>query len=196
MNRLIAWIGARIYRCDLAVFRLVHPATAPSPAMFHLARSLADGPLLMTAGLLGWMMVRPDRVLRGTALKASATATVALVLNAGIGLIWGRARPFVAGVGQAWMNHAPTGSFPSDHLTLQWVVAGTLILQERSRWSGALIALMGLPMAWARIYLGVHYPGDMLGALAIAALVTLGARRTHHRRTLGAAARTPCIHDE
>ncbi|WP_082827207.1 phosphatase PAP2 family protein [Rhodanobacter thiooxydans] len=173
MNPLIAQVSTRIYGWDLAVFRHIHSATPPSSAMLHLARALAEGPLLITAGLLGLMMVRPGWGMRGKALKVSAAAVAALVLNAGIGLVWDRARPFVTGAGHAWMSHAATGSFPSDHLTVQWVVAGTLMLDRRSRRWGVLIALMGLPMAWARVYLGIHYPSDMLGAVIVALLLTL-----------------------
>ncbi len=36
--------------------------------------------------------------------------------------------------------------------------------------AGALLALLGLPMAWARIYLGVHFPLDMVGAALVAGL--------------------------
>ena len=32
------------------------------------------------------------------------------------------------------------------------------------------LASLGIPIAWARIYLGVHFPFDMLGAVAVAAL--------------------------
>ena len=32
------------------------------------------------------------------------------------------------------------------------------------------LALLGLPMAWARIYLGVHFPLDMVGAALVAVL--------------------------
>jgi len=184
MSPLMAQVGTRIYGWDLAAFRLIHPATAPSSTMLHLARVLADGPLLITAGMLGLMMVRPGWGMRGTALKAAAVAVAALVLNAGIALVWDRARPCVAGAGHAWMRHAATGSFPSDHLTIQWVVAGILMLDQRSRRWGVLIALMGLPMAWARVYLGVHYPGDMLGAGAIAAFVALSIGTTLHRRNI------------
>jgi len=63
-------------------------------------------------------------------------------------------------------THAATGSFPSDHLTAQRVFAGLLWLDPRTRRWGMVVALPGLPMAWARIYLGVHYPGDMMGRLS------------------------------
>lgn len=167
-------LGPVVYAVDLRLFHAIHPSTPPSPAMLHLACGLADGPLILTAALLGAMLVFPRWSMRSIALKASGAAAAALLANLIIGLVWDRARPFVAGVGQAWVSHAATGSFPSDHLTVQWVVASMLLLDRRTRAWGIGIALLGLPMAWARIYLGVHYPGDMLGALGIGGLAMFG----------------------
>lgn len=165
MTSLVSGLGPVVYAVDLRLFHAIHPSTLPSPPMLYLARGLADGPLILTAALLGTMLMFPRWSMRSIALKAVAVAAATLLANLVIGTVWDRARPFVAGVGQAWVSHAATGSFPSDHLTVQWVVAGMLLLDRRSRVWGIWIALLGLPMAWARIYLGVHYPGDMLGAL-------------------------------
>lgn len=190
MMSLIAWIGTVVYGWDLRLFQAIHPTIPPSPSMLDLARAFADGPLVLTAGILGLMLVRPRWSMRTTALRALVAAAVALIGNALISLVWDRARPFVAGVGHAWITHAATGSFPSDHLTAQWVVAGMLLLNPRMRCWGMAVALLGLPMAWARIYLGVHYPGDMVGAFAIAALATLGVWIARRRRTAAGAAST------
>ncbi|MFK2902857.1 phosphatase PAP2 family protein [Dyella ginsengisoli] len=184
MMSLIAWIGTIVYDWDLRLFQAIHPTVPPSPAMLHLARVFADGPLVLNAGVLGLMLVQPRWSMRGTALKALVVSAVALIGNALIDMVWNRARPFVAGVGHAWITHAATGSFPSDHLTAQWVVAGMLLLDPRTRRWGMAVALLGLPMAWARIYLGVHYPGDMVGALALAALATLSIWRAATTRSL------------
>ncbi|NMW22949.1 phosphatase PAP2 family protein [Rhodanobacter denitrificans] len=173
MMSFITWIGTVVYGWDLRLFQAIHPTVPPSSSMLDLARAFADGPLMLTVGILGLMLVRPQWSMRATALRALIAAAMALIGNALIGLVWDRARPFVAGAGQAWVTHAATGSFPSDHLTVQWVVAGMLLLDRRTRAWGLGIALLGLPMAWARIYLGVHYPGDMLGALAMGGLVML-----------------------
>ena len=41
--------------------------------------------------------------------------------------------------------------------------------RDRSqRMTAVALTLLGLPMAWARIYLGVHFPLDMLGAALVA----------------------------
>lgn len=173
MTSPIAGFGTMAYAVDLRLFHAIHPSTPPSPVTLHLARGLADGPLILTAALLGTMLMFPRWSMRSIALKAVGVAAIALLINLFIGTVWDRARPFVAGVGQAWISHAATGSFPSDHLTVQWVLAGMLLLNRRTRAWGAGIALLGLPMAWARICLGVHYPGDMLGALAMSGLAML-----------------------
>lgn len=173
MTSPLSGLGPVMYAVDLRLFHAIHPSTPPSPVMLHLARGLADGPLILTATLLGMMLMFPRWSMRSIALKAVAVAAAALLVNLVIGAVWDRARPFVAGAGQAWVSHAATGSFPSDHLTVQWVVAGVFLLNRRIRTWGIGIALLGLPMAWARIYLGMHYPGDMLGAFAMGGLVML-----------------------
>ena len=184
MTSPISGFGTMAYAVDLRLFHAIHPSTPPSSEMLHLARGLADGSLILTAVLLGAMLMFPRWSMRPIALKASGAAAAALLANLVIGLVWDRARPFVAGAGQAWVTHAATGSFPSDHLTVQWVVAGMLLLDRRTRAWGLGIALLGLPMAWARIYLGVHYPGDMLGALAMGGLVMLCGWRWLRRPAL------------
>lgn len=73
------------------------------------------------------------------------------------------------------------GSFPSDHLTAQWVVAGLLLLDRRKRTWGIVIGPLGLLMAWARIYPGVHYPSDIVGALAMGVLATMVGWWFNHR---------------
>ncbi len=173
MTSPVSGLGPMVYAVDLRLFHAIHSPMPPSTAMLHLARGLADGPLILTVVLLGWMLMFPRWSMRSVALKAVGVAAAALLINLVIGAVWDRARPFMAGVGQAWVSHAATGSFPSDHLTVQWVVAGVFFLDRRTRAWGIGIALLGLPMAWARIYLGVHYPGDMLGALAMGGLAML-----------------------
>lgn len=150
-------------------FSAIHSPVPPSPAMLAIARIFADGPLLVAIFVLVVMLAQHERSFGISALKAGAAAAIGLLANFLIGYLWYRPRPFVAGIGQAWIAHAPTSSFPSDHLTAQWAIAGVLLLHRRTRMWGLGLALLGLPMAWARIYLGLHYPSDMLGGFVVAA---------------------------
>ena len=158
-------------------FSAIHSLAPPSATMLVIARVLADGPLLVAVFVLAVMLAQPKRSFGILALKAGAAAAIGLLVNFLIGYLWYRPRPFVAGIGHAWIAHAPTSSFPSDHLTAQWAIAGMLVLDRRTRRWGLGLVLLGLPMAWARIYLGLHYPNDMLGALVVATIAVAAATR-------------------
>ena len=60
-------------------------------------------------------------------------------------------------------------SFPSDHVT---VFAGLVVVIyiARSRFAFAAIALTALT-EFARVYMGAHYPSDLIGGAALASLV-------------------------
>jgi undecaprenyl-diphosphatase len=130
--------------------------------------------LLVPIGLLGlWMSGVGAQ--REAAVKALAATGCALGVNAVTGLLWYHARPFVAGAGRNFMHHAADSSFPSDHGTVMFTVALVLAVSSvpAARRFGRSLLPLALMVAWARVFLGVHWPLDMLGALAVAAGVTL-----------------------
>ncbi|MGH7965556.1 MAG: phosphatase PAP2 family protein, partial [Candidatus Binatia bacterium] len=67
-------------------------------------------------------------------------------------------------------------SFPSGHVTNASLIAGTLgLLLARRRWapwvklSGALVLLSLVSVtAWQRLYLGRHWPSDIIGSILLA----------------------------
>lgn len=84
-----------------------------------------------------------------------------------LGVFFYRARPFVDHAVTLLIDHPPDASFPSDHLA----VAGALIVAlwpilRRTRWLWlGLSAAIGL----ARLFVGVHYPTDILGGFLLGA---------------------------
>lgn len=75
-------------------------------------------------------------------------------------------RPFVDGFGYAFMSHAPDSSFPSDHGTAIFTFALAFLFWHHL-WSGVSLMFIAIAIAWSRIYLGVHWPFDMLGAFLL-----------------------------
>ncbi len=104
--------------------------------------------------------------------RAVALALAVMALAWGLALLidayYPHPRPFMLGLGQLRMMHAPTPSFPSHHLSPWWAAAFTLCGYRSTRRWGIGLALLGLPLAWGRIYMGVHFPLDMLGAAGVA----------------------------
>jgi len=127
--------------------------------------------LLAPLGLPGlWMNGQAAQ--RQEAVRAAVATTAALAINALIGLAWYHARPFAAGVGHSFLHHAADSSFPSDHGTIMCTVSLVLAFSREPavRRFGSSLLPLAIVVAWSRVFLGVHWPLDMLGA----AVVSLG----------------------
>jgi undecaprenyl-diphosphatase len=153
---------------NYALFSLINAPADPSQSMLWLALlfgvyAVYAVPLFVLAG---WLRGCDDT--RKVMLMAVASAAFGLVISNIIGQLWPHPRPFVIALGHTLMPHDADASFPSDHLTFLWSVAFSLML-HRPRWIASIaFVLLGFPVAWARIYLGVHYPLDMVGAALVA----------------------------
>ena len=132
-------------------------------AWFAAQTLVLAAPLLLVGGWL-WRIRAP----RAALVHAALAALLGLAINQGIGLLWFEPRPFMLGLGHQFLAHGADNSFPSDHLTVIWGVAFALFFHKGWRKAGFALALAGLPVAWARVYLGVHWPLDMLGAAMVA----------------------------
>ncbi|MBB1088990.1 phosphatase PAP2 family protein [Lysobacter sp. SG-8] len=122
--------------------------------------------ILLTVGLATARRYR-EAIFAGVALAGSG------LLNMGTKLLFARARPAL------WESIAPEHnySFPSGHamgsMTLAWVLV-LLAWPTRARWwvvgvAGPFVFLVGM----SRLYLGVHYPSDILAGWAAASLWTV-----------------------
>jgi membrane-associated phospholipid phosphatase len=155
---------------DLRLHNSVPLVRSPDVTSFMLALTELGGPLFLWPLSIGISLVafaQKRRRLAATLLLAVAGASL---LSAGIKLAVGHPRPADALIAEA------EKSFPSGHLLGSAVVYGVLasaIMASQMRRVVralcvavllALVAAVGL----SRLYLGVHWPSDLLGSLAIA----------------------------
>jgi membrane-associated phospholipid phosphatase len=124
----------------------------------------------------GWLLARrtPDPARRVSADVWSAGAVVvAVALAQPIASAVDRMRPFThpALHVDKLIAHAPDPGFPSDHATAFGACAAGLWLVKR--WLASIATLLALLTAFSRVYVGVHYPGDVAGGLALGAVVAL-----------------------
>jgi undecaprenyl-diphosphatase len=79
-----------------------------------------------------------------------------------------RPRPFLFFDIQPLIDHASTGSFPSGHAAAFSALALAIFYLNR-QWGRRFLALV-LLMGLARIFVGVHWPSDILAGAAIGLL--------------------------
>lgn len=114
------------------------------------------------------------RVQRESALKICLVALVALGINQLVALGFPHPRPAQVGIGHTFIRHAADSSFPSDHATVFAAMSLTLLFASAKSMAGWGFLILGAAVAWARIYLGVHFPIDMLGAVAVVIVAHIG----------------------
>ena len=87
----------------------------------------------------------------------------------------GRERPNVAYADPKPLVHPPhDGSFPSGHATVSFACA-TVLSFYAPRAAPAFFVLAAA-IAWSRVYVGVHYPLDVLGGAVLGVGIAIGLR--------------------
>ena len=149
------------------VFLLINAPLHPAAGLVFVADILAFSPVAVVPVLLVLLWVRGSPPWRGGLLAAAAGAMAGLGLNQLLGLLWYEPRPFMIGLGHSFAQHIADNSFPSDHATLTWAVGMGLVATGAARRWGMAACLFGMPIAWSRVYLGLHFPVDMATSLLV-----------------------------
>ncbi len=136
--------------------------------------------LVALAFLVPWPRRRAER--RSGAVLATVAAGLSLLINQPIAHLVDRTRPYLAHPAHAHLlisrSHDP--SFPSDHATGAFALAFGIWLYDRT--IGTVFLVLAAILAFSRVYVGTHYPGDVvagavIGIAVAAALYLLGPTR-------------------
>lgn len=94
--------------------------------------------------------------------------SIAILLIKGIHLFLYESRPFVTFHFSPIVDEAADASFPSRHATISSVIAFAFIY-FKSKWAPLFLILL-LWIGISRIYVGVHYPLDIVGGFLISVI--------------------------
>lgn len=161
-----------LHDLNLQLFQWINASENASAISIKLAIFIANDLFyLMVLGfLLAWFY--GEDTTKKLIVKATFFTLIAFSLSQVISHYFYYPRPFVMEVGRTLIQHAPNGSFPSDHMLFFSTVAFSYVFSSQRK-IGYVFLILAWMVAWSRVYLGVHFPLDMLGAFSIALLLNL-----------------------
>jgi undecaprenyl-diphosphatase len=109
--------------------------------------------------------LRPVIELGLTLFLAFAASTIVAHVSAEV-------RPFQTHAVHELVAHEPGASMPSDHATAAFALAVGVGLFLHRSW-GWMLAVAAVAVGLSRVWVGVHYPGDIGAAAVIAVLAGL-----------------------
>ena len=152
---------------NLSLFSWINASPEASNTSINFAIFIANDLLYCMILLFAWFWLRGNYDTKKQILKAFIFTSIAILISQCISHVYYHPRPFVMEIGRTLIYHAPNGSFPSDHMLIFSSIAFSYLFSAQRK-LGIFLLVMAWLVAWSRVYLGVHFPLDMLGAFLLA----------------------------
>ena len=176
---------------DTAILDAIHRHSSPLLDHVFAFATFMGGPgvVAVAVALVAYVFVRGTR--REAAIMTLGMV-VAEVLDLVLKELFDRVRP------DLWLRVAVSGeSFPSGHALASTVIYGLVAYTLARRWPGhtlligAIAAFVVAAIAFSRLYLGVHWPSDVVAGVAIGYLCLTGTILYARRSSARVGARRP-----
>jgi undecaprenyl-diphosphatase len=108
------------------------------------------------------------------ALELAILFVVGILVGDGLKAVLFRDRPFETLSGIVLrIAQDPDSSFPSGHALIVSLGATFALVSFRRKWVAGLLTVEAALVCYSRIYLGAHYPLDVLGGILVGAGIAL-----------------------
>ncbi|WP_058303284.1 phosphatase PAP2 family protein [Gorillibacterium timonense] len=148
------------------LFEWIHRFAGHSHGLDSLMIMLANDIVWVLLAWLVLLWLTGREVNQRLVICAGLTTAAALLGDMLLAPLINHPRPFVALAFRPLIPHAADPSFPSSHATFAFAIAFAVWFVSRRR--GTVMLALALLTGAARVYVGVHYPADILGAAALA----------------------------
>jgi undecaprenyl-diphosphatase len=149
------------------LFQAINQFAGHHPFLDKLMVFVTQNALIIYALILLLMWFFGKEKTKYTVVYAAITGGLGLLINVVISHIYYEPRPFVTHKVHLLIQHAKDASFPSDHTTGAFCLAFSVLLMRHRR-IGTVMLLFALLTGFSRVYVGHHYPFDILGSIIVA----------------------------
>jgi membrane-associated phospholipid phosphatase len=164
---LTASMSVHAQNTDINILKSINPDPPVSGYWKFTSAStyFVSAGIPITAFIIG--AVRHDPHLKETAYETFGSVAVELIISEAVKMGLNRQRPAEKYPTEIFPYRDVHGrSFPSGHTSLAFATAASLSLQCREWWVVVPAYAWATSVGYSRMYLGVHYPSDILGGAA------------------------------
>ena len=163
---------------DETLFLWINGLAGKSPLLDEFLKGIANDYFFVVSSCLvllalwfGTREIHRREENQKAVICASASLGIAAGIVAIFNLFYTTPRPFTE-LHTNLLSYQPTDpSFPSTSAAVVFAIAIAILLVDRK--AGAFLLLLAFLHGFSRIYVGVHYPSDVLGGAVIGALTAL-----------------------
>jgi len=150
---------------NVSVFFLIFGLSNHSPLLDQLMIFGARYLILLTFLIIFILIFKGTTAEKKAFLLTILAIPIAIIIIKIIHLFYFEPRPFVTYQLIPLFTYDPDASFPSRHASIMAVVALSYIY-FKSKWSVLFLILL-IWLGVSRVYVGVHYPIDILGGVIV-----------------------------
>lgn len=160
-------------KINSAFFSAINQYAGKNSLLDALAIFMAEAmPFILVAVMvILWFFATTEK--KRISFFAGYSVLLAMLLSYIIGTLYFHPRPFVANLGTQLVEHAPDASFPSDHTTFIFAISFVYLFSKSTRGLGIWLCSLSLLAGLARVFVGVHYPFDIVGAALVGVVSSL-----------------------
>lgn len=155
---------------DIDILKGINPQNPSSPVWKAASGSVDWVAGAITFGTVGYGFIKKDKAIQQNGYELLITSGINFATTAILKIVFDRTRPADKYPGQVFVNSTTTGkSFPSGHTSEVFAVATTLTLQYKKWYVVVPAYLWAGCVGYSRMYLGKHYPSDVLAGAIVGA---------------------------
>ncbi len=152
------------------LFKIINDWAGQYPLLDGLMIFVSQKSIFFYALILILMWFRNERYMR-IVIYAAITGCLGLLINFLVAQIYFEPRPFVTHSVHVLIKHAADASFPSNHTTGAFTLALAVFMRQSK--IGYRLLFVAILTGISRIFVGHHYPFDVLGSVIVAGLASV-----------------------
>jgi undecaprenyl-diphosphatase len=151
------------------LFQKIHGLSGHNRILDDVMIFCTNDALLVYALVLLAIWMIGNTTYKKSVLYAGGTGILALLGNFLITLVYYEPRPFVTHHVHLLVPHVADASFPSDHATGAFAISIGMWIRHRKL--GAPMLIFAFLTGLSRVWVGHHYPFDVVGSLIVSVIV-------------------------